>query len=209
MAPTRHTQIIKCMFRHQDDDSSGDTGDSSGDLGAAGKAALDAERRARKDAERAAKAATDEAARTKSELEALRVQSMTADEKAFNERIAAREAEIRTEVEANAASRIAAAERQMLSARVLAKAAGRLANPADAAAFLDLDSLERDAQGAVTDDTVQAVVDGLLKERPYLAAKAGNTGSADQGSRRDAPADLRDRKQLESELAKFGVRPRA
>jgi exosome complex RNA-binding protein Rrp42 (RNase PH superfamily) len=89
----------------------------------------------------------------------------------------------------------------------MSAAAGKLTNAADATAFVDVDSLDRDDQGNVTDATVSAAVEALLTERPYLAAKAG-TGSADQGQRRDAEVNFKDQKQFEAELAKFKLKPR-
>lgn len=115
---------------------------------------------------------------------------------------------MRRELDAERAAERADAQRQLLQARVLTAAAGKLTNPADAAAFVNLDDLDRDDQGNVSDSVLSAAVEALLTERPYLAAKAGNNGSADQGQRRDAPADFKDPKQLEQELAKFNVRLR-
>jgi exosome complex RNA-binding protein Rrp42 (RNase PH superfamily) len=95
----------------------------------------------------------------------------------------------------------------VLRERLKTVATSKLTNAADAEVFVNLDDLERDAEGNVTDAALQAAVAALLTERPYLAAKAG-AGSADQGHRRDAPADFKDRKQLDQELSKFGLRAR-
>lgn len=210
MAPVR-TRLRAVIWRHPENgDQQGDsTGSAEGDeLGAGGKAALDAERRARRDAERAAKAATEERDRLKAEADELRAKAMSDDEKKVAAAVEAAREQMRQEIEAETATKVAAAERRVLVARVMSVAAGRLTNPADAQAFLDLDTLERDAQGDVTDASIVGAVEALLKERPYLAAKA-NSGSADQGRRRDAAPDLKDPKQLQTELARFGVRPRA
>jgi hypothetical protein len=209
MAPTRTTRVPACLFRHPEEGEGEGApppppeGDGLGDKG---KAALDAERKARRDAERTAKQTADELAKLRAEAEDLRKKAMDDDERKIADAVAAREAELRKELGDELAAERATTARQMLSARVLAAAAGKLTNAADAAAFIDVDALDRDDQGNVADTTVSAAIEALITERPYLAAKAG-TGSADQGRRPDAAADFKDPKQLEAELAKFKLHP--
>jgi len=77
-------------------------------------------------------------------------------------------------------------------AEVKAIAAGRLADPADAARFLDLDQFEVGEDGEVDKEAIGEAIDALLKERPYLAAHTGPgphvQGSINQGVRK-APAE--------------------
>lgn len=216
MAPSRKVRAV--VWRHPDGDGSGGdagtgsgadggAGDGADGLGAGGQAALAAERKARRDAERAAKSVAEERDRLKAEADELRARAMSDDEKKIAAAVEAARDQLRKEIETETAAKVAAADRRVLESRVLTAATGRLTNPADAQAFIGLDDLERDAQGNVTDAALGAAVEALVKQRPYLAAKAG-AGSADQGQRRDAAPDFTDRKQLAAELAKLGLKPR-
>jgi hypothetical protein len=210
MAPTRTTRVPACLFRHPEEgegDGNPPPPPEGDGLGEKGKAALDAERKARRDAEHNAKQTADELAKLREEAEELRKKAMDEDERKIADAVAAREVELRKELGDELAAERASTARTMLSARILAGAAGKLTNAADAAAFIDIDALDRDDQGNVADGTVSAAIEALITERPYLAAKAG-AGSADQGHRRDGDADFKDPKQLEAELAKFKLHPR-
>jgi hypothetical protein len=217
MAPSKK-RVRAVVWRHPEDGpgtesgndqgAAGGTGSGAGDeLGAGGQAALAAERKARRDAEKAAKAVAEERDRLKAEADELRAKAMTDDEKKIAAAVEAAREQMRQEIEAETAAKVAEADRRVLAARVLSVATGKLTNPADAQAFIKFDDLERDAQGNVTDAALSAAIEALVKERPYLAAKAG-AGSADQGPRRDAAPDFTDRKQLAAELAKLGLKPR-
>lgn len=219
MVPTRYlsTRVRATMLRHTDTPPAAPppgtppvTDPPGADqLGDAGKAALDAERKARRDAERTATATAAELAALKAEADELRAKAMTDQERQLAAARAEIEAEVRRTVGAEVAEARAAAERQVLEARTMSAAAGRLANPADAYLFLKIDDLDRDGQGHVSDAVLGAAIEALLKDRPYLAAPAGGSpGHVDQGHRRDAAVDFNDRTQLESGLARFGVRPR-
>lgn len=215
MAPTRYpTRIVAAFLRHPDDPPAGDPpaddppSDDPDGLGAGGQAALAAERKARREAERAAKAHQAELDRVRAEADELRKKAMTDDEKRIADAVAAARDEIRAQLEAETQAKIAEADRKVLSARMFSAAAGKLTNPADASAFITIDDLERDAQGDVSDAAISAAIEALVKERPYLAAKAGG-GSADQGHRRDAKPDLTNRDELAKELAKLGLKPRS
>lgn len=145
-----------------DDDKKTDD-DKGGDLGDAGKRALDEERNARKTAEKAARDA-------KAELDKLRKDSMSDQEKA----IADAKAEVRQEVLAQANSRL-------LRAEVRAAAAGKLADPDDAARLLDLDSFVDD-EGDIDSKAIKSAIDKLVAAKPYLSAKPGS-GSGEGGAR--------------------------
>lgn len=67
---------------------------------------------------------------------------------------------------------------QLVRAEVRAAAAGRLRDPADALALLDVAALAGDG-GDIDTAAVAAAVDQLVKDKPYLAAES--TGSAPWG----------------------------
>lgn len=119
-------------------------------LGEGGQRALERERTARRDAERAARDA-------QAELDRIRQESLTDQEKAVQ--TARREGE-------------RAGLRRVLEATVEAKAAGRMANPVLAARLLNLDEM-LPAEGTDVDgDRVATAIDELLTKYPELATPA-------------------------------------
>jgi hypothetical protein len=217
MAPTRPTltAVRAVLHRHPDGDpdpGSGDPPEPTGDdpandpgLGDAGKRALDQERRARRAAEQQAKEQAAQLDALQKQIDELNRQNQSEEERRIADAVAAATADVTATFE----QQLAAKERQLLTSRLSAAAAGKLTNPADALAFISLDDLDRDGEGNVTDETLSGAVEKLREERPYLAATAGKGGgSADQGRRSDAPPDLKDRKQLANQLSQFGLTPR-
>lgn len=83
---------------------------------------------------------------------------------------------------------LAKANTRILRAEVKAAAAGRLADPADAYKFLDLDQFEVDDDGNVDSDEVADAIDDLIKSKPYLAAATAKRfqGTGDGGAARKA-----------------------
>lgn len=77
-------------------------------------------------------------------------------------------------------------------AEVKAAAAGKLANPADALLFLQLDQIEVGEDGEVDGEEISTQIDALLQERPYLAARPPGRfqGGIDQGPRTAATPSL-------------------
>lgn len=150
-----------------DDDTTDDAESGADELGDAGKQALANERTARKSAERTAKAA-------KAELGRLKADGATESEKA----IAKAKAEGATEAAGKANARI-------LKAEVRAVAAGKLNDPADAVAFLDLSEFTVSDDGDVDTSAIAKAIEKLLKQKPYLAKgeTVRTTGSADGGAR--------------------------
>jgi hypothetical protein len=132
-------------------------------LGDAGKRALDEERQARKNAEKAARNAT-------AELERLRAASMSEQEKAVAD---ARKAG-RDEV-------LSVANKRIVSAAVVAEAAGKLVNPGLAAKLVDLSAITVDDDGEPDAKAVRAAVAEALKEYPELAAVGARNGFGDAG----------------------------
>lgn len=147
-----------------------DTGPSGEDqLGDAGKKALDAERKARRDAESARR-------KLEAELDELRQQGLSEQEKAVEEAKKAGAAE----ASARYASLIVAAE-------IKAAAASKVAAEAieDLPRLLDLDPTELVGDdGTVDTDAISSAIDEAVKARPYLApAATKGTPDPDQGAR--------------------------
>lgn len=138
------------------------------DLGENGVKALQAERQARKAAEAQMK---DLAA----QLDAIRAEQMTDQEKAL--------AAARSEAAAAATAETAAQyERRLLEATVKAQAAGRFRDPADALKLIDLTDLPRGDDGVIDDSAIGVALDAILAEKPYLATdSAPKWPDGDQG----------------------------
>lgn len=66
---------------------------------------------------------------------------------------------------------------KILRSEIKAAAAGKLADPADAHRFLDLEQFEVGEDGDVDEDEIAEAIDDLLEKKPYLAAQT-------QGERR-------------------------
>lgn len=144
-------------------------------LGDPGKRAIDAmkerERKARADARAAI--ARAEAAET-----ALANKDKPAEEVALE----AARAEARTEANKKANERI-------LRADLRAAATGKLADPTDAALYLDLSEFTVTDDGDTDSDALNEAISELLERKPHLAAGKPNRfdGGADQGAKgRDA-----------------------
>ena len=134
------------------------------DLGPAGEKALKEERAARKAAERLA-------ATTAAELKTLREASATDAEKAI--------AKARDEGAKEARDK---ANARLLKAEIKAAAAGRLADPTDAVRLLDTDDFTDD-DGDIDEAKLKKAIDGLLKDKPYLAGKPKSNGDGGGGPR--------------------------
>jgi hypothetical protein len=105
---------------------------------------------------RAAQAAHDE---TRKELEQLRAENESAQEKAVREAVAAARAE--------EAQRWA---HKLLEAEVAVRAAGKLADPGDAIRLLAVDDLLSEEDEQARARKVDQALDDLLEAKPYLAA---------------------------------------
>lgn len=111
-------------------------------------------------------------------LAALEEQSKTEQEKALDK--ARKEA-------AEAAKGEVAAEyrKRILNAEIRTAAAGKLADPSDAVALLDLDAEDAfDDEGEVKAAEIKAAIDALIERKPHLKADPSNgrpTGDDDAG----------------------------
>lgn len=148
------------------DETSADEG-----LAEAGKKALDRERAARKAAAREARELKAKVA----ELEAKQAAGAQQDQAQQDAEKARRDAEAAATAKANA---------RILRSEIKAAAGGKLNDPADAVAHIDLTQFEPDADGEFDSAEIAEAISDLIKKKPYLAAKAtGFQGGGDGGAR--------------------------
>lgn len=148
-------------------ESATDTGEAA--LGDAGKKALDAMKAKWKDADKLAKENAAALAALQAKLDGTEADHAKAQEAQ------------RVKDEA-----LAAANARILKAEVRAAAAGKLNDPADALAHIDLTSFEVGEDGDVDTDAIGSAISDLISKKPYLAAQGGRfQGSADGGARND------------------------
>lgn len=145
------------------------------------KATLQKEREGRKAAEKEAKRVAELEAELAKHREATQTEAEKAVEAARKEATAAAEAQVTERFTA-----------RIIRAEVLAAAGGKLADPQDAVAMLDLSQFALDDEFEVDRKAIGRAIDDLVKAKPYLAA--GSTkrfqGGADGGPRGDnTPAD--------------------
>ncbi|MEU1805845.1 hypothetical protein [Streptomyces sp. NPDC019937] len=83
---------------------------------------------------------------------------------------------------------LAKANVRIVRAEVRAAAARKLADPADALKFLDLDQFEVDDDGNLDSEEVAEAIEELIKNKPYLAAATAKRfqGTGDGGAARKA-----------------------
>jgi hypothetical protein len=81
------------------------------------------------------------------------------------------------------------ANTRIVRAEIRAAAAGKLADPTDAALYLDLDQFEVDENGDVDSEEIADAITDLIKRKPHLAGTATGRfqGTADQGARKAKP----------------------
>lgn len=111
------------------------------------------------------------------ELKKLREANQTEHEKAINDAKEAGKSEVLSE-----------ANKRVVKSAVIAGAAGKLADPRDAGALLNLADFEVDEHGDVDDKKIAKAIDDLLKEKPHLAAKGGRPRGDGGGGPRGEPA---------------------
>jgi hypothetical protein len=175
-------------------------------LGPGGLRALETERAAHVEADRAKREAERQLEAVRAELLRLREAGQSDAEKALEQarRDAAETA--RAEERAIHEQRYAAMLRGRLEDRVALAAAGRLADPADAARYLELDAFTPDERGRFDEAAIGEAVARLLTERPYLAAApAAPPGSFDQGPRAGGGSDVMSRAAARAQ--RWGVTP--
>jgi hypothetical protein len=141
-------------------------------LGDAGKKALDS-MKSRWKAERDARRKLEE------ELEGLKAPKPTGNTDQPDAAEIKRQATRDANAKANA---------RILRSEVKAAAAGKLADPSDAIALLDLSAFEVDANGDVDPEEIADAIEDLLTRKPHLAATARPRfqGTGDGGAARKA-----------------------
>jgi hypothetical protein len=143
------------------EDDAGDGEEEAGDnpLGPAGEKALSAT----KEKYKTARATIREQL---AELQELRTKVATGDDTAAQQREA--------DFLKREAATLAAANQRILRAEVRAAAAGKLADPADAQKFIDLEQFEVDEDGELDQGEIAKAIADLVKSKPYLAAQGGS-----------------------------------
>jgi hypothetical protein len=154
------------------DSTDSDTPEGSDALGDAGKRALDSMKgkwHAERDRRRALEA----------ELEALRAPKPADDDAQPDAKELKRQATRDANAKANA---------RILRSEIKAAATGKLADPADALAHLDLSAFEVDENGDVDAEELSDAINDLLTRKPYLAAtgRPRFQGTGDGGAARKA-----------------------
>lgn len=118
--------------------------------------------------------------------ERLRAKELQAERDALKAQLEGREAEHAAEQEKQKAKdeALAVANRRILSAELRAAAKGKLADPTDAALYINLDTFEVSDDGDVDSDSLREAIDDLLARKPHLAADTRRfDGAADQGAK--------------------------
>lgn len=123
-------------------------------LGDGGKAALAAERKRAAAAEREKKA-------LQKRLDALEEANLNEVDRA-----------VKKARDEGAAEAIAMANERVIRSEVKAIATGKLADPADALAFLDMSTITVGDDGDVDAQAISTAIDELLQRKPHLAAAA-------------------------------------
>ena len=107
--------------------------------------------------------------------------------------------QIRADAETAATAK---ANKRIIKAELKAAAAGKLADPNDVNAFIDLDGFEVDADGELDPDEVTEAITDLLTRKPHLAAggkrrfQGGGDGGAGRGSKpKSLDAQIREAEQ--------------
>ena len=141
-------------------------------LGDAGKKALDA-MKARWKTER------DSRRKLEEELEALRAPKPTGNDDQPDAAEIKRQATREANAKANA---------RIIRSEIKAAAAGKLADPSDALAYLDPSAFELNADGDVDAEELADAIEDLLTRKPYLAAttRPRFQGTGDGGAARKA-----------------------
>lgn len=151
------------------------------ELGDAGKKAIDAMKAERKTAVDAAKAEKKRADALQAQIDSL---NKPAEEVALDN--ARKEGASKATAEANV---------RIVRSELKAAAAVKLANPADALAFINPTKFDVDENGEVDSDALNQAIDALLIERPYLASgrpipfQGGGDGGAKPEPKPEASLD--------------------
>lgn len=138
-----------------------------------------------------AKAARAEARAAIARAQAAEAALANKDKPAEEQALEAARAEARAEALAKANERI-------LRSELRAAATGKLADPSDAALYINLAEFDVSDDGDVDSDALSEAIDQLIQRKPHLAAAKQNRfdGAADQGAKRESGAAQLTREQL-------------
>ncbi|MCK9597805.1 MAG: hypothetical protein M0R06_02115 [Sphaerochaeta sp.] len=143
--------------------------------------------------------------RMKAELKTEKAKRIAAEQKA-------QDASATTEEEKKALAaqreRVAKANRRVIGAELRAAASGKLADPTDALAFIDLDKFTVDDDGEVDAQDIADAIEELITRKPHLAVQDGTKKVAPDPSQgaTQAPAALNGDGLQQALEAKLGVR---
>ena len=156
------------------------------ELGDAGKKAIDAMKEERNVARNEKKAIAKELADIRAELAN---KDKPAEEKALDE--------ARAEARAEATK---AADARYIKSELKAAATGKLADPTDAALYINLDDFEVDDNGDVDSDALADAIAELLTRKPHLGVPDARKfqGSGDQGAKKTEGVTQLTREQLKT-----------
>jgi len=155
-------------------------------LGDAGKKALDAMKAQRN-------AATKDAREYKAELARLREEAALKSKPAEEQALEQARSEARAEATKTANTRI-------LRSELRAAAKGKLADPADAALYINLDDFDVNEDGEVDSAALDDAIDELIARKTHLAVANLRKfeGAGDQGAKREVKASQLSAKDIES-----------
>lgn len=162
-------QVDEAQDADQADEQDNTEGEES--LGDAGKRALDA-MKAQRNAERL-KART-----AQTELDRIKAELALKDKPADEQALEAAKNEGRAEA-------VKAANVRILKSELKAAATGKLADPTDAALYINLDDFDVNDNGDVDSDALNEAISDLIVRKPHLAARKPSRfdGDADQGAK--------------------------
>jgi hypothetical protein len=167
----------------EDEDEDGDDG-----LTAAGRKAIEAERKAAKRAKDAYRPFAQLARDTGLSVDEMRKRLTEARTGGTDSKDGKGKDEVDVdEIRRQATAEVSAkSDARFIRAAVKASAASVLNDPADALRYLDLSDYEVDADGEVDEDQVKRDLTRLIRDRPYLKKKS--TADFDGGPRGKAPS---------------------
>jgi len=171
LMPEQETEVEENNEEQVEETPETETETPEPELGDAGKKALDAMKKERAAAKADAKSANARAEKAEAELAN---KDKPAEEKALDE------ARAEARVEATKA-----ADARYIKSELKAAATGKLADPTDAALYINLEDFDVADDGEVDSDALSEAIADLLPRKPHLgvpdARKFG--GTADQGAR--------------------------
>lgn len=107
--------------------------------------------------------------------------------------------------EDKAAAILRRANDKILRSEIKAAAAGKLADPADAYRFLNLEDFEVSEDGEVDEDDIAEAIDTLIEKKPYLAAQTQGERRFKGGGGNGVRKETRPRQLTERDLERMSA----